>query len=82
MFCPRRMKPLTLCMQEGSHSTFDITTHISTNPTILVYRTRTAADDITGNGSQPQTVHRRISLRGKENEIKSKSEKGTQREIH
>lgn len=58
------MKPLTLCMQEGSLS--DITTHISaTNPKNLGFRTRPATDDITGNGSQLQTVHRRIFFTGK-----------------
>lgn len=70
MFCPWKMKPITLCMQEGSHS--DITTHISANnPTVLGFRTRPAADDITGNGSQLQTVHRHISFTGKQNEIKT-----------
>lgn len=68
MLCPRRIKPLALRMQQGSHS--DIITHSSaTNPTILGVWARPATDDITGNGSRLQTVSRHISFTGGQKEI-------------
>lgn len=57
-------------MQEGFHS--DITTHISQPliPQVYSSRTKPAADEITGNGSQLQTVLRRISFTKKQIKLK------------